>query len=714
MIQYLKHFLCIVLFFRIVSGYAQIGPNLSAGAEGIVYKQGELDTQVVLDIIATKRGEIKTELGKRLILDKLEGGSFTFYNYAEKSLNLIFSENSKQVVTKEFMKNSTELILVYALSEYLLQDMTSRASEDDLLFAEERGLLGLIYSQMDLDAVPFLASRFIPSYYGSNVSLKSEINRISLNLFDSLDLIQSNDKQFSKLSTRNDDISSMTSVQGDYLLKPELTALLKNHKSNYKEGKNKYYTPASMLVDLVYDVCANNKLIQSVGLFQSNYSSEERYKALSKYWYFDKPGFQFIFKYLEDYRPRVEKTVNCLFAYYGLLKEWRNVYENQSKFQSVLATGQLREQDIEKEVVQIKTDILAMTNAPVSLESNQLYEDEVYAIDQILDLPLLLPQSNENRRIPKFTLDVAYLLKKDIIPILSSLNSRSGRYTSVLVKLNHLHSLLTQHATKYFADEESDVRNYITSVTNYLPLLDIINNLDEVDSYDKIFKFMTGLMETFGDPRTQAVVQAITTGVDRYTTIDTEGNNISMDVEGMAGDVYERFAKNQQAPLTILFTVGVSHNAAKGANVRFADEQGDDSDYSQFVSEKIGLKFNLIDWNRRRSFNVNSFQPGTKREWQYKRSMRQAGRQFVNPIVNNFHLMTYGSGLLYKINALNSAQEFKKPFFGIGAGVTFFNGLNCNVSLASINNLQFCKTFWSFSFDVAITEYLSALKGRKK
>jgi hypothetical protein len=737
--------LCLIIFS--ISAFGQVGPNLTAGAEGLAYKQGELDAQLILDIVATKKGEIKTELGKRLVLSKLEGGSYAFYHYAEKSLGLLFSQANKRVITKEFMTNSAELLLVYGLAEYMLSDIAKRkqaAKKNRTKFSlspSERSLIRMFYVQVDtankkmlkkylFDDKTIITSKMI--FDSVKQSKKNELKNLLDRKKDSVEVIksylnkdlntvsknfdrQAKDVYLNQFAKQLNPDETLISSPKKYLAKPEITKYLDNKGKKYMESRNDYYTPMSMFVDMIYDVCINNQNVKDAGMFQNSYSTEARYKALNKYLYFDKPNSKFIFDSLAGYRPKVDSLLNYLFTYYNLFKEISVIYSDSNALNSKAAIAVFDHPGVEQMIQSLKGNLAGLAGPTGSSESDAQYEDEQNVTKFIQNLPSYMPAKSVSSGpdIAKDYLDLAYQIKKEIMPVLATLNSRSNRYTPILVSINHLHEKLMQNGMALFSENQGKIKDTIFDLNNYLLLIDIINNLDQVESYDKIFKFLTGLMETFGDPCTQAIVHALTTGVDRYSAINTEENKIDIDVEGIAARTYERFAKNQHARVSMLFTVGVNQNIANGKNFRFINSDSSRTGVSQFVSEKIGIKWNVIDWNRRRSFSYSSIETEGNRTRDYKRSMHRAAKQSVDPVVNNFHLMVYGSGLLYRINALNSTDKFVKPIFGAGAGITFFNGLDFSISYASVNNLKFDESLWSISFDINIVEYLSALKKKK-
>lgn len=691
----------IIGLLTLINGRAQFGPNLTTGAGGLVYKQGQLDAQVILDIISTKQGEIKSELGKRLILKKLERGSYAFYQYAERSIDLLFNENNKQIVSKEFMENSAELLLVYGLAEYLLQDLSKKGFNN--FDSVETELFKLFLFQIDSANAEKLKEKF--KYKdGAKITYKIAQNKIDGNAI--------------KLNNANPKKDIEEPKFDKYLLKPELLLLLTNKSDKkYLESTGEYFTALNMFVDLIYDVCIRNEQVNSTGLFQSENNQNLRYDALSKYKYFKGLNTDYIYNTLNNYGKKVDTVVTFLFSYYNIFKDIKNLYEDPHKnaLNSLFENAKFTPADTLKNLIEnLKFNVTTIDKSPVNISNNkELFEMEKKAIEQIQNMPKYFVNTDKKNNAvwAKKYSDLSYTLQKEILPVLATLNNeRNGQYVEIIKAAIAISDSLYNNSLHLLNKDKATLYHLISSLRNYLPLLDIINNLDRVESYDYMFKFLTGLGETYGDEKTKAVVTAITTLVDKYTLINKQDNNIKIDVEGIAVSLYGKFAKNQHSRFSLFFTVGANHNISTGNNLKFISSNGsnkaDSLPYSSFISEKIGIKCNLIDWNRRRSFNKGiSNSP--------KLSINKAAKVGRDPIINNFHMLLYGSGLLYQITALNSADKFTSPIIGTGLGITFFNGLDFNVSYAVPYSLSPNKGFVSLSFDIAIFEYLSALNNKK-
>ena len=90
------------------------------------------------------------------------------------------------------------------------------------------------------------------------------------------------------------------------------------------------------------------------------------------------------------------------------------------------------------------------------------------------------------------------------------------------------------------------------------------------------------------------------------------------------------------------------------------------------------------------------------------------------PVISNWHVLIYGSGILYNLINSSTNKEFSYPLIGVGTGVTFFNALDFNISvgLPLLENGGFTamkkNAFIGFGFDIPIGEYLKEVGKKRK
>lgn len=170
----------------------------------------------------------------------------------------------------------------------------------------------------------------------------------------------------------------------------------------------------------------------------------------------------------------------------------------------------------------------------------------------------------------------------------------------------------------------------------------------------------------------------------------------------MTVDLYQRFGEHNSRRLGMYFTVGLNYGYAIS---EITLDNNDELESLNFVSEKVGFRYNVFDFNRKRSYlQYNS---------KTKNYHKKISKSHESPFVSNIHVIAYGSGLLYNIDVLNSEDVFNDPLLGYGVGVTLYNGLDFNFSYTHLLN-DFSGSMFNASFDIKITEYLSELNKKRK
>lgn len=274
-------------------------PTLSLGLDNIVFNQGTIDVEVLSEIIASKKEELKKEVIRRVILSNMDGASFTFYNYAENVLELILNPNNLKVATRSLLEYTANFALVYGFTELYLQlgiktkDVElARVIEayNEIQTLENQDLVGYakkINTSIDVTNFPIFQSDkiFLLSYLKNipaNWEISKEITRLDrkknrkddkkkeLKLL--LDNINSTSNRAIKLQQNIDKLDYEINKIDD-----EIT-LLTQKKNAYE---NKDYCPicplSSILLDLTFDVAKNSPEIQKKGFFvqELNISNEE-------------------------------------------------------------------------------------------------------------------------------------------------------------------------------------------------------------------------------------------------------------------------------------------------------------------------------------------------------------------------------------------------------------------------------------------------------
>ena len=870
--KWLKQLWCLIVLIPFF-GFSQVSaPSLSAGVDKVAFQQGQLDAQLIANIISTKQEEIRSELAQRLVLKPLDCGNFALWNYARQNLDLLFNEKDKNVITKNMLRYGAELAMVYGLAEFYLQDLAFKSRQKILTKDEKRFLLQYFY-WIDNKAKGKMMHHFLQKQ--DSLDYKADVERLKLDL-DSGQLNRRKVEDFypllvlywrydfgeGRVASSTGEYSSFEdkkTLSSDgtvgFLPRPILIPLMKNNGKLFQERRTPLrvkfadfpgtelgllpYTDFRrcvninanhILIDFIYDVCKNNKAVRQMGFFQSIGVSEETYSSRNKYLQFKDNAEERYGDSVLNYgstRESVDELVTLLFSSYHSLKQLKakglSEKLNYNAIKKIIDEIKLDCSSnfsiiqaidlIEDAIKQLKTyenglskrlqirlekakavlkqpgqhfDVTVITSLQTDLKSmaqNDVYDlldlpamqkilstmnlDSLkHGVDNCLEdlrLNILNELYNPKGKVPQgfqFTKEdqemldwlkeltnklgetdfqtVSFYLDEKILPRLTALNiSTNGAFKNLLPHLKLLQSLSLAKALEPVANftkkyYEKLYKEFKPALLNmdffhlgemtvfgdlkkvgamrfnfkaYLELIESLNNLDKVGTYDKIFKFILDIGDLYSDKSVGMVLNTIANGVDRYLLMDQENNLVEVDVESMAVDLYEHFAANNSSSFRMHFTVGSNY----AVPAQSFEDAGNDSARVAFVSEKIGVSVKLKNWNRKRSYF--KYNLDNKR---FEKVRRKTARAYRKPIISDLHLTGYFSGLLYQVEALNSDDSFDSPLYGVGLGVNFFNGLDFNGGYAVPFNRNLENGLVTVGFDILFTEYLGELRKKKK
>lgn len=802
-----------VLFCHNYDGVAQthIGPSLTASASKIAYEKGTLDAELIGRIIARKKEEVKKELMQRTVLNCLECGSFATWNYARQAMEVLLDERDAKVMTKELLRYSAELAVVLGISEYYLRLLADR-SYNDQLNNDEKSFLLQYFKWMDLKSKNALYERFvsrqivasfeesafekmkwddledITSYYkilsyysrleseevsalilekGASDEFNSSFEKL---VEKSTELRSSNSekkkKEQSKIFYDPDSLQNLDEPKGKYLSEVSYLKLFNNATKNYSENKGKYnpnltnncqfISPNHILIDMVFEICKENKYLNSYGFFHNIGVGERSYRHLNKFTIFNQ-------KLGADYRAvedEITALVNLIMGSFDIIKK---IYKDEGDLNLMSISKSIGEvskntgadlEDVIEKIAAIQLDVdssgfnenwssvldnlITLSLAGVNKEEdNQLY----YFIEKVIEPDLLklkiatntsdkaVEELEKTLKSYKNGIALAALKRLKDKFVLYAITSNVAIDTSLSSEdLLSIFNVLEEHrdslnsfdsnivlegvaisareAKKVYNEVKSKVDQTNIDISNFIALIQTINNLDEVSTYDLIAKFLSGAGDIFGDNSAIKLFNRFVNDFDKYMLIDEEEETLDINVEDIAVDLYKNVGDNLSSRFSLYFGVGVNQG------ITFSDDFGTEGSgigSLYFVSEKIGLQVKLVDWKRKSALGTSRY---NNKDKEVKHHIKNASVR--NPIVSNWHLLAYGSGLLYQVDFLNSEDAtFSKPVVGFGTGLTFFNGLDLNLSLATLSSFSGDDLFVNLGFDIKITEYLSELgKGK--
>lgn len=241
-----------------------------------------------------------------------------------------------------------------------------------------------------------------------------------------------------------------------------------------------------------------------------------------------------------------------------------------------------------------------------------------------------------------------------------------------------------------------------------------------------LFKLFLKSVELFrNDNGRNSMIARIADIITKYVILDPEHDDplarygFSIDIEAIILGLEDRLIEKGSSPtkdhlvnVRPFFTIGLNYGYFGSPSGTFGTETSQGLEQVAWAGEKIGLKWRIADWKYTRG------QPNG--EWfkfhgtYYKRRPRP-----YIPDVSNWYVSLFASGILYNIADLRTDETFRRPLIGLGTGLTFFNGLEVNLSCAvpvvegfDLRGAE-RNAFANVGFDIPVFEYIRAARAKR-
>jgi len=214
--NYLLIFFALTFYMQVKAQDLHEAPSLQVGLSGIKFSKGNLDPELVAEIIAEKQKEVKVKLIKNMLLNNLGVDNGLFYAYIDHSIEIITTEKDEDTRVKNLLENTVNLAFVVGYADYYIGTLKQNTKEWNSFKA-----LAISY---DID--------------------QSLFNKDKLNL-----------KDFAKISYRN---SSNV----------DLPIEAKNSEEKLKSRTNEF---VGVIIDLFAEQIRQNEQFKSLGLLRTNY-----------------------------------------------------------------------------------------------------------------------------------------------------------------------------------------------------------------------------------------------------------------------------------------------------------------------------------------------------------------------------------------------------------------------------------------------------------
>lgn len=294
--------------------------------------------------------------------------------------------------------------------------------------------------------------------------------------------------------------------------------------------------------------------------------------------------------------------------------------------------------------------------------------------------------------------------------------AQTAAITAVAGTINTNYDSYKQLISFYSGLKKSNYKDFTLTKDQYYAMkfvitqfLDLAKNQYENDVVATVIDFMlenTLVEYADGSNGTQKLEENSTNNDKGYLYID---------IESLISAINQKFSPTNRKGLGVyvlpFFSIGTNYASFTGTNSLTTDASGAAKSLSNlyFASEKIGIKWKIWNWQYTHSFGAGE----NFRYYNSKKTSRYWLRPQPKPTVSDIHLFAYGSGLLYNIANLKSTDNFNYAIAGAGVGMTFFNGLTANFSLAcpfTDNKFDSNNMFLNLGFDIPIVEYIAGLR----
>ncbi len=685
-----KNFNLLTLFVIItITGYGQEiehqAPTLQAGLDGLSFTKGTLDPEIIARIIAKKQNEIKLRIIQNSFLQNIYGSGGTIYNYADNVIKGVVQEPDTDVRTRKILESTVNLVFVYAFVDFYLREVSKDTSAHTNLKN-----LAIGYE--------------LPNLIDFSTGLRYR---------DLLELNPPNEK--TKINLRGVEYQGLTSKrtideEDDYL--------------------NKFM---SLLIDMSSEVVRHNTKLRDLGLMRVSYSTNydylNLYKQQQNYYSFKKDDL--INKTNKDLADKVYADM-CNFMqeytnYIGALKyilEFKSFKSNDLSSNSIKLSNYSNPLDYLNFPAQdIKLVIDKLSKAYTRASENNEHIDKNYikdlktAIEKLTSSLSYIKNIKQYLEDPNITTikkaliisDMLYTIKMDIIPNIDY----SIKFAPSLIGTKDEMINLSQEIYSVLVTQVPNLKTINQDPEPFIQLVSKLYEFDRSKTFSEYTKLITLLDEIFETGNFKNALSTINTFVKDYTVIKEDENGkevLEFNVESFLVKL-DNIQSDKIRRFEFHFTVGLNTTSFLNGDIDIGD--GEEISNLSHFSEKIGLKFKIInrgDWLPKN--------PGESYgSFGYSYIKRSPPKE---PLISNWHVLLYGSGILYTVINSSTNKRFNYPMVGFGTGITFYNALDFNVSIgipileSGGFDAMTDNPFIGFGFDIQIGEYLKEVGKKRK
>ncbi len=96
-------------------------PSLAVGLSGLAGERGNIDVELLTEIISQKQEELKKEGIRRIMNKEVLNHSYALWDFTNHSLEMLLYSKDKKAIEKELAEYATNMVLVFGFAEAYLQ-----------------------------------------------------------------------------------------------------------------------------------------------------------------------------------------------------------------------------------------------------------------------------------------------------------------------------------------------------------------------------------------------------------------------------------------------------------------------------------------------------------------------------------------------------------------------------------------------------------------
>ncbi len=628
-------------------------PSLQLGLNGLTYSKGDLDAQLIMQIIAEKQQEIKVRLIENMFLNGVDKSGGTIYNYTSNILNSITQEANPEIRTKIILESTVNFAFVYHFTEYI------KSNNKDVL-----------------------------------EDIRTEVIEIHLEE-NKINKIKKHDNIYTKKINKINKSPKEVKVK-KLLFEKDIFNIL--------------------LLDIASEVIKNNTILKELGVMQveqmNSYNTKNKFIRIKRIYdskiYDEKDSVyykhcEYLYNLMEKELKNITKTIGLANYYikeYSFISQNYNINPNQTGGDSF--NYQLLLEEIDNTIKLIKKK---WTNESDSIFSISL--TELSNIQNIILKTERLDNTNYKDSI-NFESDLIYVLNSKVIPILRKYSKFNS---SINATLNSTSNILLLRANNLLYQKNTTNVNHKHFYDNILvKLLGLLYEFDKPETYLEFINMIPGFENFLTNPLAKSTLNTLNNYISNSVSLNSDINNekyVDINIDSFLSNIINT-RKNTLTPFDFHFTVGLN-------NIFFVESldihNGTKINNYSFVSEKIGAKYKILNpgaWRNRKIGDVYKNRYGVT----YEKTASP-----TQPLIDNLYVLLYGSGILYNITNMGTNKDFNYPIIGLGAGVTLYNSLDINFTwgfpidnqLTFSNNFKGNRSYIGFGVDIQFLDYFNRL-----